>query len=199
MKTKEKIELAASYFFQLLILLYTVFSFFQGQYFIFIVGIISLFLTFLPLMIKKRFDISLPWILNFFIVFALYLFMAGIYLEWYVDYSPYYDKFSHFFGSITVALLSFVYVAIIEKYSKIKFGRINSFIFIIIFTMALGGLWEIMEFSTDIIFGTKNQYSLVDTMYDLIFDLIGGVVVAIISYINFDVMKKKIIMTQEIG
>ena len=55
-----------------------------------------------------------------------------------------------------------------------------------------------MEFSTDQLLGTRNQYGLVDTMYDLIFDLIGGVVVAIISYINFDVMKKKIIMTQEI-
>lgn len=199
MKSRKKIELAASYFFQFLILIYTVFSFFQGQYFTFIVGGISLFLTFLPLIIKRRFDITLPWILNFFIVFALYLNMAGIYLEWYIQYSPFYDKFSHFFGSITVALLSFVYVAIIERYSKIKLGRINSFIFIIIFTMALGGLWEIIEFSTDQLLGTKNQYGLEDTMYDLIFDLIGGVVVAIISYMNFDVMKKKIIMTQETG
>ena len=196
METKEKIEMVASYFFQFLILVYTILSFFQGQYFTFIAGVVSLFLTLIPFMIKKKFYITLPWILNFFIVFALYLNMAGIYFQWYHQYSPFYDKFGHFFGSVTVALLSFAYVAIIERYSKIKLGRFNSFIFIILFTMTLGSLWEIGEFATDQLLGTENQHGLVDTMYDLIFDLIGGILIATLSYLNFEVMKKKIIMVE---
>ena len=114
-------------------------------------------------------------------------------MGWYLKYAPIYDKFGHFFGSVTIALLSFVYVAIIGRYSKIKFDRLNTFIFIIIFTMALGGLWEIGEFVSDQLLGTMNQPSLADTMYDLIFDLIGGIFIAILSYINFEKMKEKII------
>jgi hypothetical protein len=188
-----KIGIIAAYFFQFLILLYTIFSLWQRQYITFFAGIISLFITFLPLIIKRRFDISLPWFLNFCIVFALYLNLAGEYMGWYLTYAPVYDKFGHFFGSVTVALLSFAYVAVIERYSKVNLDRFNTFIFIIIFTMALGGLWEIMEFTSDQLFHTIAQPGLVDTMYDLIFDLIGGIFVATLSYINFDKMKEKII------
>lgn len=193
MTTKRKIGIILSYFFQFLMLLYTILSFLQKQYLTFFVGLISFFLTFLPMMVRRRFDVSLPWILNFFIVFALYLNLAGAYMNWYIDYYPIYDKFGHFFGSVTIALLSFAYVAIIGRYTKLNFDRLNAFMFIIIFTLALGALWEIGEFTADQIFGTMNQPNLIDTMLDLIFDLIGGTFVAFLTYFNFDKMKEKII------
>ena len=54
--------------------------------------------------------------------------------------------------------------------------------------MALGALWEIGEFLVDVIFKTRNQYSLEDTMYDLIFDLFGAVFISILISINYKIM-----------
>ncbi len=116
-------------------------------------------------------------------------------MQWYTTYAPFYDKFGHFFGSVTIALLSLAYVAIIKRYSKIKLDKLNTFLFIIIFTLALGGLWEIGEFTLDQLFGTMHQPGLTDTMYDLIFDLLGGIFVAVLTSLNFEKMRKVIITT----
>ena len=51
------------------------------------------------------------------------------------------------------------------------------------FAIMCGVFWEIFEFSLDQIFGTNTQRSgLVDTMWDLIVDTIGGFAAALIGY-----------------
>jgi hypothetical protein len=53
----------------------------------------------------------------------------------------------------------------------------NSVIFV--FVVALGALigvvFELYEFTVDMIFKTKNQHGLIDTDVDLIFDIIGAI------------------------
>jgi len=57
--------------------------------------------------------------------------------------------------------------------------------FILIFTLAFGVLWELLEFGLDgmaSMTGTESvlaQVSLANTMSDLVFDLVGGVLVAV--------------------
>jgi len=51
------------------------------------------------------------------------------------------------------------------------------------FAIMCGVFWEIFEFSLDQIFGTNTQRSgLVDTMWDLIVDTIGGFAAAVTGY-----------------
>ena len=75
-------------------------------------------------------------------------------------------------------------------------------IFVICFSVTVGVLWEIVEFLADAVTGSNMQrYSesvtrdpfvgrdaLFDTMKDLILDMAGALVVAIISYVD---LKKK--------
>ena len=53
------------------------------------------------------------------------------------------------------------------------------------FSLALGALWEIFEFSMDQIFLTNMQTSgVVDTMWDLIADALGAFSMSVIGFLH---------------
>ena len=55
--------------------------------------------------------------------------------------------------------------------------------FTFVFALGLGALWEICEFAMDSIFGLNMQKSgLVDTMWDLIVDTVGALVIALLGF-----------------
>ena len=116
---KEKIGVIISSILQLLILVFIIISVYNNKYLVVIGGILSLFITFLPSIIKRKFGIHLPLTLNLLIVISLYLHIGGLTMGWYENFAPFYDKFGHFLGSVTVALLGFSLAIILEKYSTV--------------------------------------------------------------------------------
>jgi hypothetical protein len=51
------------------------------------------------------------------------------------------------------------------------------------FAVAVGSIWEIFEFTMDSFLGLNMQKSgLVDTMWDLIVDALGALVIAVLGY-----------------
>jgi hypothetical protein len=50
--------------------------------------------------------------------------------------------------------------------------------------LSIGALWEIFEFLMDSLFGLNMQKSgLIDTMWDLIVDALGALVISILGYL----------------
>jgi len=150
---------------------------------IILTAFIGFFLTCIPYLIERRIRVTLPWEVNFLIAFAVFLHVAGYSQHLYLFLYPYYDKFAHFISSITVAVLAFVSILLINRFSCTKLARWQIFFYIVIFTMAIGAFWEIYEYLMDTFFGsylTKLlQHGLDDTMIDLIIDLLGGIIVAV--------------------
>jgi hypothetical protein len=148
---------------------------------IIVTSFIGLFMTCIPYLIGRRIQVTLPWEVNFLIAFAIFLHVAGYSQHLYLLLYPYYDKFAHFVSSITVAVLAFVSILLINRFSCTKLHRWQIFFYIVIFTMAIGAFWEIYEYLMDTFLGaylTKPlQQGLDDTMIDLILDLLGGVVI----------------------
>jgi len=178
---REKIGIYLAYLMQMLIVVYAVYSVYTRDYFWAIWGFFALILTLTPLMLKRRFHVTLPWELNFLIVLSLYLSVSGNVQGWYYHFYPFYDKVAHLVSSITIAVLGFVAAVIMDRYTEIKMNRPLIVIFVIIFTMAIGSFWEITEFVSDNLFGTQLQVGLRDTMYDLIFDLAGGTIIGVLG------------------
>jgi hypothetical protein len=143
---------------------------------------VGFFLTCIPYLIERKVHVTLPWEVNLLIAFSVFLHVAGYSQHLYIFLYPYYDKFAHFVSSITVAVLAFVSILLINRFSCTKLARWQIFFYIVIFTMAIGAFWEIYEYLMDTFFGsylTKLlQHGLDDTMIDLIIDLLGGIVVA---------------------
>lgn len=170
-----------AYAVQGLILVEVGYSFARGDYFLGFVSSFAFFLTTVPYIVRRRSDISMPWEVNLLIALALFLHVAGHVSDYYILFSPYYDKIAHFVSSITISVLGFVLVLLVDRYSGLRLTRSMIIFFIVIFTMALGAFWEIYEYLFDTFLGTALQHGLDDTMTDLIFDLFGAVIIAAVG------------------
>jgi len=173
---------------QALILLTSVYSFHIGYYAGTFFGLVAVGLSLIPTLVRRKVHIVVPWEVTFLIALTLFLHIAGYSYHWYLDLYPWYDKFAHLIASTTVALLGFLAVLIMMRISNgLQFERWQIFVFIIIFTMAFGAIWEIWEFTLDTLAGaylTKPlQQGNTDTMIDLITDLGGALMVALLGTI----------------
>ena len=143
--------------------------------------IIGIILSFIPSILHKNFNITLPWILDTLIAFTLFLHIGGVVLNVYHTI-PYYDSLTHFVSAILVAFLAFVSIYILDKYWKgLHMDKYAMAFIVIIFTMAMGVVWEFFEWSTDLLFQTQEQWGLQDTMKDLLIDTIAGIFIAIVG------------------
>lgn len=140
----------------------------------------TFFLALSPLIVERNFKISLPWGMELLILIPLTMHLWGGVLGLYAI--PYYDKVAHFISSAIIAFLALIVIYVLDVYWEgLKMDLFMVGFFIVIFTIALGGIWEIGEFISDLVIvgGPKAQVSLEDTMMDLIYDSIAGILVGI--------------------
>ena len=111
---------------------------------------------------------------------------------------------------ISGVMLGIVGYGLINVFNRIqgnavKYSPLFVSVWVVCFALALGALWEIIEFITDGLFGLNSQQFLVgtgtfdttvpleghealrDTMQDLMLDLFGSLVIAVVGY--FDMKK----------
>ena len=143
-------------------------------------GFVSFFVTFLPSIVKRELNISLGTELDALIFLSLLLHLIGGVLNLYTEYN--WDFITHFVSSVLIALIGLVSVYTIDRYAdSIELTPIAVSFLVVSFTLASGVLWELGEFASDSLFGTIEQYSYYDTISDLITDLIGGLLVAVLA------------------
>ncbi len=120
------------------------------------------------------------------IVFILLLHILATINSWYWSI-PWIDMPMHFLGGFLVAM---VFIWLSQKYFSqflsnfLLSGNKNLFALIIItlgFVALIGVFWEFSEFLCDIFISTKGyawiaQQGVADTMSDLFFDFVGGLV-----------------------
>ncbi len=140
---------------------------------------VSLAISEVPSLLRRDLRIVLPVELNLWIVLALFLHVIGGVSGFY-DNLPGWDHVTHAMSSSLIAALGFVIVAALDKYvESIYLPTPFLSLIIVMFTMAMGVSWELMEYVIDEISGSNMQYSLSDTMVDLLFDLLAGLIVAV--------------------
>ncbi|WP_435068306.1 hypothetical protein [Haloplanus sp. C73] len=96
------------------------------------------------------------------------------------------DHMTHTLSSSIVAAVGYATARAVELHSdSVSLPGRFMFVFILLFVLAFGVFWEVIEFAVAGVAsfsGTQSvltQYGLGDTMLDLLFDTLGGVVVAV--------------------
>lgn len=165
-----------------------VLSVFKGQWLntSIIVGI--LFLTLLPTLLGKKFDVYIPPVFQFM---AILLIFASLFLG---EIHHYYTRFwwwdivLHAGSSFLLGILGFLLVYILNQDERIQMHMEIEFValFAFAFTTAIGVIWEIFEFGVDVFFGYNMQKSgLVDTMGDLIVNTLSALAISTAGYSYF--------------
>ena len=141
--------------------------------------------THLPAMLGRRYRISLPS--GFELLAVLFVFgslflgeVRGYYTRFW-----WWDALLHTGAGFLLGILGFLLVYALNQRGLADLHLKPSFIalFSFAFSLALGALWEIFEFGMDQVFGMNMQKSgLVDTMWDLIVNVIGAAAIALLGY-----------------
>ena len=141
----------------------------------------ALFLSLIPMILKKSYEIHLPLVLDILITLALFLHIGGVLLQAYSTI-PHYDTLTHFVSSFIIAFLSFVAIYILDEFWEgLSMDKFAIAFNVVILTVALGVIWELAEWSSDLFFGTYEQWGYSDTIKDLFVDMIAGMVMAFLG------------------
>jgi len=157
-----------------------IFSIWRGQ-FVWIFGsALALTVSLIPAILKRNYQITLPLILDVLITLALLLHVGGGLLGGYD--LPHYDTLTHFVSSFLVAFIAFVIIYILDEYwdGLIMDDYAMAFV-VVLATVAMGVVWELSEWSVDMIFGTVEQWGYDDTVKDLFVDMLAGIVMAVLG------------------
>ncbi|NLC67870.1 MAG: hypothetical protein GX754_03585 [Clostridiaceae bacterium] len=181
-----KAETIVANLIRVMFVLAVIVSLLNGIYLDAFIAAFTLFLTFLPSIIVKKSCITLPP--SFQVVILLFIFAAN-YLG---SYRLYYEKFwwwdsmLHGLSGLMLGFAGFLLVYIINGAQKLNVSLSPLFvaIFAFAFSLSIGALWEIYEFTMDSLFGLNLQRTgLDDTMWDLILDASGALVASVSGYL----------------
>jgi uncharacterized membrane protein YjdF len=162
--------------------------------------------TFLPSMLERKLKLELPNYMHIAYVMFLY---AAIYLgevrNFYYDV-PQWDTMLHISSGVMLGALGFFVVDLLNRDGKVRMQLSPLFVAIFAFGFAvtLGTMWEICEFTFDSLFdGNMQKYmlqdrtplvgqaALLDTMKDLVVDVLGALVTCIIGGIAQNRQQKR--------
>jgi hypothetical protein len=142
--------------------------------------ILAIIVSFIPTILKRNYQITLPLILEILITLSLLLHVGGGLLGAYNI--PNYDTLTHFISSFLVAFLAFVIIYILHVYwDGLIMDKYAMAFLVIITTISMGVVWEFNEWITDLIFKTTEQWGYTDTIKDLFIDTMAGIIMAIIG------------------
>lgn len=179
----EKLLVGTSYFLRLLILIEAVTAAWNKNLLLLFLSLGILILTFLPSFIERNYKINLPTELEFLVViFISSSLFLGEMQKFYIKFW-WWDIFLHSISGITLAFMGFLMVYIIYTEKKMRTTPKFVALFSFSFAVAIGVLWEIVEFTIDSSIGWNMQKSgLVDTMWDLIVNSISACVISLLGY-----------------
>jgi hypothetical protein len=175
------LEHLVSFFLKFAIAMLAVVAFFRLEYVWFIGIMFALFLTLVPTLLERDFKVKLPLIFDVAITVSVFLHVIGGYVDFY-DYVPYYDHFTHFISAATVSLIGVTLLYDLAFHVRIvKLPPLGFGIFTVLFAMSMGVTWEFLEWGFDLAVGTGLQRGLHDTMVDLLFDTIAGIIIGTVA------------------
>lgn len=154
-----------------------------------VAGIMAMML--LPALLKNRLLAEIPAEIQ---ILAILFIFATLFLG---EVRDYYERFwwwdlaLHATAGLLLGLFGFMVVYMLNEDRQVDMYMRPSFLslFAFSFSLAIGALWEVFEFTMDQVFGMNMQKpmlgdssGLTDTMWDLIVDAVGAAVISLAGW-----------------
>lgn len=178
-------------FLQAILLVEVILAVLNQQWLTLLITSLIIVITFFPLFMGMFLRVYIP---PEFVLLSVVFIFASLFLG---EVHGYYTRFwwwdivLHTSSGFLLGILGFLLVYILNETDKIDINMKPGFValFAFVFAVAIGALWEIFEFIMDVVFGMNMQKEmlgdpsgLTDTMWDLIVDSIGALVISILGY-----------------
>lgn len=154
-----------------------IFSFFRGNYENVFYCILSLVLFLLPAFVTRNFGIELPQTLE--VIVLVFVFAAEILGEMSGFYQKvaFWDSMLHTVTGFLAAAIGFALLDIFNRNEHFKFSISPVYMAIVAFcfSMTVGAIWELFEFSMDWFFGLDMQKDrVISAISSVVLDSAGG-------------------------
>lgn len=195
-----RIQTTLSYLISAALMVSLAFSVWNGYWFNAAIAVMAFSLTYVPSIIQRNYRIHIPTEFEFlFVVFIFSSLYLGEVREYYVHFW-WWDIFLHTFSGVLLGMVGYVLVYVLNDQDRVPIRLTPFFIafFSFSFAVCLGAIWEVFEFGMDSVFGFNMQKSgNVDTMTDMIVNLLGALLVAVLGYfyskkVKFDLVDRLI-------
>jgi uncharacterized membrane protein YjdF len=153
---------------------------------------VGLGVTLLPAYLERNYRFTLGVGVTLWITVAMFLHAFGtVPLPGLGFLSPYkatwwWDHVTHALSSSLVAGVAYAVVTALDEHTEfIEMPPLFLFAFMLMFVLAFGVLWELIEFYIGVVSGllgasaVLTQYGLEDTVLDLFYNTLGGLLVAV--------------------
>jgi hypothetical protein len=182
-KNSLSISAFISWVMKFLLLMFFFYVTYKGDYLFAIVSLLAVGISLTPSIYEKNYNITLPFELDLLVTLSMFFHIFLGEGMFFYEKVHIWDKFLHFYGSSLVALMIFITTYTFHYTKHIRLNvRIIGFITVVA-SFAIGAFWEIIEFVVDQTLARDMQNGNTDTMWDLIYDLSGGIVVGVLGVI----------------
>lgn len=162
--------------------------------------ILGLAVIHIPMILSRRFKLEIPLFLHALYLIFLY---ASIFLGEVCSFYyrvRHWDMILHAMSSVMTGIFGFIVISTLNKdeHVFVKLSPAFMALFAFCFSVTVGALWEIYEFTADGVFHTNMQKfitasgevlagheAIVDTMKDIIVDVAGALLASVVGYFYF--------------
>ena len=168
--------------------------------------VLGLFVIHIPSLLAKKFKFEIPVFLYVLYIIFLYCSITLGEVQSFYYLVPHWDVFLHAFSGVMTGFFGFMVISILNKdeHITINLSPVFMAVFAFSFAVAIGAVWEIYEFTIDSIMGLNMQKyilmdgtvlvghdALIDTMKDIIVDVLGALIASITGYIAIRIKSDK--------
>lgn len=142
-------------------------------------------ITFLPGLLGRQYHLRIPRDFGTLALVFIYLSLFLGEVQGYYVRFWWWDLVLHAGSGFLSGITGFLLVFALNQNKRINMHLTPGFIalFAFMFALGIGALWEIFEFCMDSLLGMNMQKSgLVDTMWDLIVNCIGALLISMLGY-----------------
>ena len=172
---------------------------------------LMILVIFIPVLVDRVTHIRVSRLMEImFVSFCFCSLILGDVVDFYARFA-WWDDVLHGISGMLLGIVGYGVINIFNKIedNTIKFTPLFVSFWVVCFALAVGSLWEIMEFVTDGLFGLNSQQYLVgsgtfdnteplmghealrDTMMDLILDFAGSLIIAVLGFFELRKLKRK--------
>ncbi len=176
---------------QVILLLEGIAALWEGQWFTALITAAIITVSLIPRFLEQRYRVFIPAQLQLmaitFVFGALFLGeVHGYYTRFW-----WWDLLLHTTSGFLLGIVGFLLVYVLNEVEEIDVHMKPGFValFAFLFALGIGALWEIFEFTMDALFSMNMQKSmlgddsgLTDTMFDLMVDALGALIIAVWGY-----------------
>lgn len=172
---------------------------------------LMILVIFIPVLVNRVTHLKLTRLMEtLFVAFCFCSLILGDVVDFYGRFN-WWDDLLHGISGVLLGIVGYSVINIFNKIegNTIKFTPVFVSIWVLCFALAVGAVWEIIEFVTDGLFGLNSQQYLVgsgtfdstealvghealrDTMQDLMLDLAGALVIAVIGFFELRKLRRR--------